>query len=210
MLSRLFSSSRRLLAVLAIGLIAVNVALGTALTWLAFRPHPVVVTPMVRNDHLVIPGEVPPEAVQRFALHYLSYFDDYTAHTCKDRSNYVLGFVSYEFAETVAKKLTERLRYVEKAREAVHLLLPSPAEVEVTPGTRGRYRANVAAIRRVYLADRLAEESEVRYTVEVEPALPKQGNAFGFIVTGQQVSVVPKEKAVPPAATAGEKGTGTR
>lgn len=206
MLSRLSASSRQALAALALSLIVGNVLLGAALAWVAIRPHPVVVSPIAKTDQLVVPDEVPPEAVQKFALHYLSYFDDYTAHTCKDRSNYALGFVSHEFAESVARKLTERLRYVEKAREAVQLILPAPEGVEVSPGPRGRYRATLSATRRVYLADRLAEESEVRYTVEVQPTLPRQGNVFGLNVTGQQVAVVPKEKA----AAAPEKGTVTR
>jgi hypothetical protein len=197
MFSRLFLSSRRLLAALALGLALGNGVLGAALAWGALRPHPVVVVPMVRRESIVVPEEIPPEAVQRFALHYLSYFDDYTAHTCKDRSNYVLGFVSYEFSETVAKKLTERLHYVEKAREAVQLLLPPPEAVEIAPGPGRRRRATVTAIRRVYLSDRLAEESDVRYVVEVQAALPKQGNPFGLVVTGQQVSIVPREKPAP-------------
>jgi hypothetical protein len=197
MFSRLFSSSRRLLAALALGLAVGNGILAAALAWVALRPHPVVMVPMVRRESVALPEEIPPEAVQRFALHYLSYFDDYTAHTCKDRSNYVLGFVSYEFSETVAKKLTERLRYVEKAREAVQLLLPPPEAVEIAPGPGRRRRAAVTAIRRVYLSDRLAEESDVRYVVEVQAALPRQGNPFGLVVTGQQVSLVPREKPAP-------------
>jgi hypothetical protein len=197
MLSKLFSSSRRLLAALTLGLALGNGVLGAALAWVALRPHPVVLVPTVRRESIVVPEEIPPEAVQRFALHYLSYFDDYTAHTCKDRSNYVLGFVSYEFSETVAKKLTERLHYVEKAREAVQLLLPPPEAVEIAPGPGRRRRAAVTAIRRVYLSDRLAEESDVRYVVEVQAALPKQENPFGLVVTGQQVSIVPREKPAP-------------
>lgn len=190
------AGSRRGMAIVAVGLLLLNAGLGVALAVLALRPHPLVVTPMVRDAQLVVPGQVPPDAVRRFALHYLYFLDDYTAHTVKDRSNYVLRFISPAFAEKAAKDLTDRLRYVERAREAAQLVTPPPADIEIVRTGAGTYRALVLAVKRIYIGDRLTQESHVRYTLEVKSVLPTEGDPYGFVVVGQSVeAVVPKESA---------------
>lgn len=191
-----FARSRRATAFLVLGLLALNVALGIGLATFAILPHPVVVTPMVKDSQLVVPGQVPPDAVRRFALHYLYFLDDYTAYTIKDRSNYVLRFISPAFAEKAAKDLTDRLRYAERAREAAQLVTPPPAQIEVTRTGPGSYRATVSAVKRIYIADRLTQESHVRYTIDLESVLPTEADPYGFVVVGQSVeATAPKETA---------------
>lgn len=192
-----FARSRRAGAYLVLGLIAVNVALSAALAVYAAMPHPLLVTPMVKDAQLVVPGQVPPDAVRRFALHYLYFLDDYTAHTIKDRSNYILRFISPAFAEKAAKDLTDRLRYAERAREAAQLVTPPPAEIEITRTGVGTYRATVPAVKRIYIADRLTQESHVRYTLDVRSVLPTEADPYGFVVVGQSVESAPSKESPP-------------
>jgi hypothetical protein len=183
--------SRRLTAFLVLGLAGLNGGLALTLAAFAMRPHPLVITPMVKDAQLVVPGQVPPEAVRRFAVHYLYFLDDYTAHTVKDRSNYVLRFISPNYAEKAAKDLTDRLRYAERAREAAQLVTPPPSEIEVTRTGPTTYRAVVPAVKRVYIADRLTQESHLRYTVDLRSVLPTDADPYGFIVEGQSVEAAP-------------------
>lgn len=178
---------RRTTAFMVLGLVVLNAGLVVALATFAVLPHPVVVTPMVKDSQLVVPGQVPPDAVRRFAVHYLYFLDDYTSHTLKDRSNYVLRFISPSFAEKAAKDLTDRLRYAERAREAAQLVTPPPADIEVTRTGPTTYRAVVPAVKRVYIADRLTQESSLRYTVELKSVLPTEADPYGFVVVGQSV-----------------------
>jgi hypothetical protein len=199
--------SRRPAAYLVLGLIALNVTLSITLAIYAAMPHPLLVTPMVKDAQLAVPGQVPPDAVRRFALHYLYFLDDYTAHTIKDRSNYVLRFISPSFAEKAAKDLTDRLRYAERAREAAQLVTPPPSEIEIARTGVGTYRATVPAVKRIYIADRLTQESHVRYTLDVRSVLPTDADPYGFVVVGQAVeAAVPKEGS-PVGQAASERRT---
>jgi hypothetical protein len=190
--------SRKLLSASALGLLAVNLGLSVTLAVLAFRPHPFILTPTVKESQVVVPGEAPPDAVRRFALHYLYYLDDYTASTLKDRSNYVLRYISPAYAERAAKDLTDRLRYAERAREAAQLVTPPPSEVEVVSSGRGTYRATVQAVKRIYIGDRLTQETTIRYLLELASVLPTSADPFGFVVTGQSVEAVNSKEAAGP------------
>lgn len=200
-----FLRSRRPAAWLVLGLLGLNAGLGIALGAVALRPHPVVVTPMVKDAELVVPGQVPPDAVRRFALHYLYFLDDYTAHTLRDRSNYVLRFISPTFAERAAKDLTDRLRYAERAREAAQLVTPPPGEIAISRTGEGTYRAVVPAVKRIYVADRLTQESHVRYTLDLRSALPTEADPYGFVVVGQSVEAAPPQEAAPSGPLAPER-----
>lgn len=189
-----FIRSRRAASYLVLGLIALNVCLGVTLAVYAALPHPLLVTPMVKDSQLAVPGQIPPDAVRRFAVHYLYFLDDYTSHTIKDRSNYVLRFISPSFAERAAKDLTDRLRYAERAREAAQLVTPPPSQIEISRTGEVTYRAIVPAVKRIYIADRLTQESHVRYTLDLKAVLPTEADPYGFVVVGQSVeAVVPKE-----------------
>jgi hypothetical protein len=199
--------SRQVLGLSALGLLLANVGLGAVLAVFALRPHPFVVTPMVKDAQLAAPGEVPPDAVRRFVLHYLYYLDDYTAHTLKDRSNYVLRYISPTFAEKAAKDLTDRLRYVERAREATQLVTPPPALVQVIRTGEGSYRASLLAVKRIYIGDRLTQEGTLRYTVDVRSVLPSDADPYGFLVTGQGVEAVAAKEPSAPAARTPDRRT---
>jgi len=199
--------SRQGTAYLVLGLLLVNVGLAVALAVFALRPHPLVVTPMVKDAQLAVPGQVPPDAVRRFTLHYLYYLEDYTAHTIKDRSNYILRFISPTYAEKAAKDLTDRLRYSERAREAAQIVTPPPAEIEVTATGQGTYRASLQAVKRVYIADRMTEERLLRYTLDVKSTLPSEADPYGFVVVGQSVEAVGPKDGAPVGQAAPERRT---
>jgi len=204
------AGSRQVLGLSALGLLLANVGLGAALAVFALRPHPLVVTPVVKDAQVALPGDVPPDAVRRFVLHYLYYLDNYTAHTLKDRSNYVLRYISPTFAEKAAKDLTDRLRYVERAREAAQLVTPPPDQVQVIRTGEGSYRATLQAVKRIYIADRLTQESLLRYTLDVRSVLPTEADPYGFVVTGQGVEAASPKESPAVAAPVPESPTGAR
>lgn len=168
-------------------LLAGNLLLSIGLTAAGLRRSPVVVVPGVREHQVVLPDEVPDQAVRRFALLYLSFFDNYTPETVEDRSNFLLRFVAAEHLESVVKMLSERAEFVLRAKESAQLVLPPPTRgeaLEVSHPAGGVFRMTTVGERRIYIASELKTTEKVRYVIDLKPSLPTDEDPYGFAVVG--------------------------
>ncbi len=183
---------RRML-VLGAALLLSQLVLSAALAAVALRPRPVLVVPGVGERRIVLPEEVPDDAVKRFGLLYLRYFDCYIPQTIEEQSNHVLRYVAGERLETVQKALSERAAYVLRAREASHLTLPLPAACTVDRVQAGLFRFTATALRTIHIAGERKSMSKVRYVLDLVPALPSDEDPYGLVVVAQSIREEPME-----------------
>jgi hypothetical protein len=184
------SPRRTLYAISA--LLAATLALSVALTVVALRPREVVVVPGVRESQVVLPEQVPDDAVKRFGLLYLRYFDSYLPQTIEEQSNHLLRFVARERLEEAQRALSERASYVLRAKEVSHLALPLPASCAVERIGR-RFRFTAIAIRTTYIAGERKTVDRVTYTLDLAPDLPTEEDPYGLVVVGQSMKQEPIE-----------------
>jgi len=185
-----FSPRRTLLAIAA--LLAATLSLSVALTVVALRPREVVVVPGVRESQVVLPEEVPSDAVKRFGLLYLRYFDSYLPQTVEEQSNHLLRFVARERLEEAQRALSERASYVLRAKEVSHLALPLPASCAVER-VGHRFRFTATAIRTTYIAGERKTVARVTYMLDLAPDLPSEEDPYGLVVVGQSMKQEPIE-----------------
>ena len=163
-------------------LLATNVALATALVWVALAPKPVVVIPSARARETVWPGAVPEGAAREFALRYVLHFDNFTPTTIEDSTRVLLGMVSPRSWSGAERALEKRRQLVIEGRMSSQVL-PLDAKVSGT-GVR------VEALRRTFVGDRLSREVRIRYIVTIEPQPPTDPNPFGLAVVSQKIEEV--------------------
>mgnify|MGYP001616656687 CR=1 FL=1 len=196
----------KLILPVACGLLLLAIgALSLALAVVATRPPKLIVVPGVRESSVVVADQVPDGAVRRFGLLYVYHLDDYSPTTVEERSNWVLQFVAPEHQEKVAKSLTERAIYAVRAREASQVVLPLPAQCEVTRTKDGLLRFSATGTRTIYIAGDRKSEERVRYVLELKPAIPTDDAPYGLLVVGQAVRPVPPEEAKGRTAAREEK-----
>jgi hypothetical protein len=198
-----FVSVRRITVGVVVLLAAANAALTATTLYVSLRGRPTLVVPGIKREQVNLPSHVPDEALRHFAILYLLYFDDYSPATAVDRANYLLRLVSADRVETARRALEERASYVVRARESAQLSPPLPEEVQVERLKNGRYRMSLRALRRTLIADAPKELLEVRYGIEVAPAVPSVTNPFGLVVTDQTI-----ETRMAPGSEAKEEKNG--
>jgi hypothetical protein len=179
--------------VLGAALLLSQLVLSAALAAVALRPRPVLLVPGARDQRVVIPEEVPDDAVKRFGLLYLRYFDCYIPQTVEEQSNHVLRYVAVERLEAVQKALSERAAYVLRAREASHLTLPLPAACTVERIQAGLLRFTATAVRTIHIAGERKSMSRVRYVLDLRPDLPSDEDPYGLVVVAQSIREEPME-----------------
>ena len=183
-------------ALVTVGVLAATqLLLSAALVWVMLRPRPVVIVPGVPTQMVSTPETIPLGAARKFALLYLSYFDDYTPASIEERSNLVLKYVTAENMELAAKSLSDRASYVVRAREASQLVLPLPTACEAELMGAGLVQVRLLATKRTYIAGSLKEERKIQYTLLLRTAQPTDDDPYGFVIARQ--SVEPIETADP-------------
>jgi hypothetical protein len=174
---------RLMLAVVA-GAGAVLV-LSIALAFAATSPKPVVLVPGAKVPVEARPGDVPDEAARSFAQLYVLTFDNYTPATVDKAAAALKARVAPRRFTEVADALDRRTKVVVEGRMSSHVVAAGPAEV-ARPGD-GTIAVTVDATRRLFIADKLSKESQVRYRIVLEPCAPTAANPNGLAVVAQGV-----------------------
>ncbi len=185
-------SPRRWLPALAL-LLAATLGLSVCLCVLALQPRAVIVVPGVAGRRVVLPDEVPDEAVKRFGLLYLRYFDCYLPQTIEEQSNHLLRYVARERLEAAQRALSERASYVLRAKEVSHLALPLPAACAVERPSSGLFRFTATGLRTTYIAGERKTAVRVTYTLDLAPDLPGDEDPYGLVVVAQAMRQEPVE-----------------
>lgn len=171
--------SNRLLrpAVIAAGLVGVNLLLAAGLAASALRPRPVVVLPSARTEGDLLPGAIPESAAREFALRYVLHFDNYTPATLDATHQVLQRMIAARSWSGATQALDKRRQVVQEGRMSSQVI---PLSTNVTG-----LSVSINAVRRIFIADRLSRESKVRYEVTLERQPATEINPFGLGIVTQ-------------------------
>jgi hypothetical protein len=184
-------------AVVFLGL--ASVGLSVALAVKAAQKPPVLLVPGNDGPRVVEAGLVPDILARDFAQDYLIAFENYAPATIDQTSAFAKSRVAPSMLEEFGKLLENRRRLVLESGMVSQLLLETPGAVEVSRDA-GQIEVVVRGTRRVYVADRLAQEARLVYRVALEAGQPTRENPTGLQVLGQAVRIERSEKETSHAA----------
>jgi hypothetical protein len=171
-------SERAVLSRWLAGFLVVDLALGLALAWAAAGPKPVVVVPGVREERVLLPGEVHPQLLANFALLFALNFENYSSVTVEAQDRYSLGLVAPKMIPSMRRAAADRLELVRQG-ELASALLPDRSSLQVA-GDRVTFRARKQHL----IGEKLSWEAEFDYEIRVERALPTESNPHGLAIAG--------------------------
>lgn len=178
-------------AVVFLGL--TSLGLSIALWVKASQRPPVLLVP--GNDHprVVEAGLVPDALARDFVQDYLVAFENYAPATIDQTSAFTRTRVAPSMLGEFGKLLENRRKLVLESGMVSQLLLEDPGALEVSR-EGSRVEVVVRAIRKVYVADRLAQEARLIYRVALEAGQPTRENPTGLLILGQSVRIERSEK----------------
>jgi hypothetical protein len=173
-------------AVLFLGLSSVGLAVALCLK--AAEKRPVLLVPGNDAPRVVEPGLVPDALARDFAQDYLVQFENYAPATIEACSAFTKTRVAPSMLGEFGKLLENRRKLVVESGMVSQLLIEDPGRVEVVR-EGARLEAVVRGLRKIYVADRLAQEARLVYRVALEAGQPTRENPTGLLVTGQSVRI---------------------
>jgi hypothetical protein len=174
------------------GLSLTSIGLALALWRKASLVPPVLLVPGNDRPRLVEAGRVPDALARDFAQDYIVQFENYSPATIEAGSTFTKTRVAPQVVNQFAQLLENRRKLVLESGMVSQLLLETPGALEVTRG-EDRLEVLIRALRRVYVADKLAQEAKLIYRVALEPGEPTRGNPTGLFVLGVSARLQPKE-----------------
>jgi hypothetical protein len=178
-------------AVVFLGLTSLGLSL--ALWARASQRPPVLLVAGNDAPRVVEAGLVPDALARDFVQDYLVAFENYAAATIDQTSAFAKTRVAPSMLGDFVKLIENRRKLVLESGMVSQLLIENPAALEVTRED-GRVDVIVRGIRRVYVADRLAQEARLVYRVAIETGQPTRENPTGLLVLGQSVKIERQEK----------------
>lgn len=178
-------------AVVLLGLTSLGLAV--ALWVKATEKPPVLLVPGNDGPRVVEAGLVPDVLARDFTQDYLVAFENYAPATIDQTSAFTRTRVAPSMLGDFGKLLENRRKLVLESGMVSQLLLEDPGALEVVRDGP-RLEVVVRGIRRVYVADRLAQEARLIYRVALEAGQPTRENPTGLLVLGQSVKIERNEK----------------
>ncbi len=176
-----------------VGLSLTSAGLAAALWAKVARPPRAVIVQGADGPRVVERGRVPDALARDFATDYLVSFETYSPATIEACSAFVRTRVAPSMLQEFTLLLENRKKLVRESGMVSQILLEDPARTNVTR-EEDRIEVVVGAVRRVYVADRLAQEARLLYRIALTPAQPTRDNPTGLLVVGQSVKFQPGEK----------------
>jgi hypothetical protein len=136
----------------------------------------------------VEPGRVPDALARDFASDYVVHFESYSPVTIDASSVFTRGRVAPSMLHDFTRLLENRRKLVVESGLVSQVLLENPAAMEVSR-EGARLDVILRALRRVYVADKLAQEARVIYRVALESGEPTRDNPTGLLVLGVSAKV---------------------
>ena len=182
-----------LYAVVAV-LAVTSAGLAIAIALEAGRGREVVLVGGPDGQKIVRPGTVSDELVRDFAELYIVRFENFTPATIPTVARRLPALVAPSQFHTFEEILNNRAKLAEDSGLVSQLALDrrEPAPV-VRDG--GRIVVELVGFRRLYVADRLTQESHLRYRITMELGEPVEENPYGLYVTGHRAE--PMEEGAP-------------
>lgn len=174
------------IALAALG--ATSAALALALWVKAAEEPSVLLVPPNDAPRVVRPGLVPDALARDFTVDYLAAFENYAPATIEAVSAFAKSRVAPSMLGELARMLENRRKLVLESGMVSQLLVEDPRALEVIR-QKDRLEVIVRAFRRVYVADRLAQEARLVYRVALDAGTPSRENPTGLVVTGWAVRV---------------------
>ena len=135
-----------------------------------------------------------PDALARdFAADFVVQFESYSPSTIEAGSLWTRTRVAPGVESQFTALLENRKKLVRESGMVSQILLLDPGRTEVTR-EEGKLEVVLRALRRVYVADKLAQEARLSYRVALEVGQPTRDNPTGLLVLGVSARLEGKEK----------------
>ncbi len=170
------------LSLSVIGAAGAVLVLSIALAAVATGPRPYVLVPAAVEPVELLPDQVPDEAARSFALLYVMMFDNYTPATIEASAAALKARVAPRCWSEVADALDRRVKVAVEGRMSSHCVA---GKTEINRPGDGTIVAEIAASRRLFIADKLSKHSVVTYRLVLEPCAPTASNPNGLAVVAQ-------------------------
>lgn len=183
---------RRLLGYGGVAALAVTVSstlvLAVALFIKVREPRPVVLVPGLDRPRAVLPGRVPDTLARDFAIDFAVAFENYSPATVEAGAKFLKGRIAPPTFQQFSQVLDKRQKLVSETGMVSQLLVPDRARAEVRREGE-QMEVIFAAVRRVYVGDRLSQEGRLAYRLVLVPQEPTRENPTGLYVLGQSTKV---------------------
>ena len=140
------------------------------------------------GPRVVEAGRVPDVLARDFATDFLVSYETFSPETIERTSAFARSRIAPSLLGQFSRRLENRKKLAKDSGMVSQILIEDPGALQVT---RAGDSVDVLlrATRRVYVADKLAQEARLLYRIALESGQPTRDNPTGLLVRGMSVKV---------------------